>query len=44
MHVVVPKKLNRRERELLEEFARVRGDRRRGRSFFDRFKDAFRAD
>jgi molecular chaperone DnaJ len=44
VHIVVPTKLSRRERELLEEFARAGGDRIDERSFFDRFKDAFRAD
>jgi molecular chaperone DnaJ len=45
VHVVVPTKLDKRERELLEEFARVRGDQvEEERSFFDRVKDAFRAD
>jgi molecular chaperone DnaJ len=45
VHVVVPTKLGKRERELLEEFARVRGDSvEEERSFFDRVKDAFRAD
>ncbi len=45
VHVVVPEKLSRRERELLEEFARLRGDQvEEEKSFFDRFKDAFRAD
>jgi molecular chaperone DnaJ len=44
VHVVVPTKLSRRERDLLEDFARAGGDRIDERSFFDRFKDAFRAD
>jgi molecular chaperone DnaJ len=45
VHVVVPQKLGKRERELLEEFARVHGDQiDDDRSFFDRVKDAFRAD
>ncbi len=45
VHVVVPEKLSKRERELLEEFAHVRGDQvEEEKSFFDRFKDAFRAD
>jgi molecular chaperone DnaJ len=42
--VVVPTKLARRERELLEEFAKARGDRIEDRSFFERVKDAFKAD
>jgi molecular chaperone DnaJ len=45
VHVVVPTKLSKRERELLEEYARVRGDRVEDeKSFFERVKDAFRAD
>ena len=44
VHVVVPTKLSRRERELLEDFARAGGDRIDERSFFDRFKDAFKAE
>jgi molecular chaperone DnaJ len=45
VHVVVPTKLSKRERELLEEYVRVRGDHRDDeKSFFDRVKDAFRAD
>ncbi len=41
VHVVVPTKLSRRERELLEEYARIGGDEVDDRSFFDRVKDAF---
>ena len=41
VHVVVPAKLSRRERDLLEEFARVGGDQIDDRNFFDRVKDAF---
>ncbi|MGH7727231.1 MAG: molecular chaperone DnaJ [Vulcanimicrobiaceae bacterium] len=41
VHVAVPTKLSRRERELLEAFAQEHGDRIDERSFFDRFKDAF---
>jgi len=44
VHVVVPTKLSKREREVLEEFAQLRGDRVEDRSFFDRVKDAFKAD
>jgi molecular chaperone DnaJ len=44
VHVVVPSKLTRRERELLEEYARVSGDALDERTFFDRVKDAFRPD
>ncbi|MFY9779304.1 MAG: molecular chaperone DnaJ [Candidatus Baltobacteraceae bacterium] len=41
VHVVVPTKLSRKERELLEDFARLGGDRVDERSFFERVKDAF---
>jgi molecular chaperone DnaJ len=41
VHVVVPTKLTRRERELLEEFARLGGDQLDERSFIERVKDAF---
>jgi len=44
VHVVVPTKLSRRERDLLEEFAKLGGDRIDERSFLDRFKDAFLTD
>ena len=45
VHVVVPQKLSKRERELLEEFARLRGDAvEEDKSFFERVKDAFRAE
>ncbi len=45
VHVVVPTKLSKKERELLEEFARLHGDGAEDdRSFFDRVKDAFRAE
>ena len=44
VHVTVPTKLNRRERELLEEFARSGDDADDDRSFFDRVKDAFKAE
>jgi molecular chaperone DnaJ len=45
MHVVVPSKLTKRQRELLEEFAREGGDQLGDeRSFFERVKDAFRVD
>jgi molecular chaperone DnaJ len=43
-HVVVPNKLTRRQREVLEEYAEIAGDGSEERSFFDRFKDAFRVD
>ncbi len=42
VHVVVPTKMNKRQRELLEEYARAGGDAIDERSFFDRVKDAFR--
>ena len=44
VHVVVPQKLSRKEREVLEEFAQLGGDRIDERSFFDRVKDAFKVD
>jgi molecular chaperone DnaJ len=44
VHVVVPTKLSKRERELLEEYARAGGDQIEEKSFFDRIKDAFSAD
>jgi len=44
VHVVVPSKLAKRERELLEEYAKAGGDQIEEKSFFDRVKDAFRAD
>ena len=42
VHVLVPSKLNKRQRELLEEYARAGGDAIDERSFFERVKDAFR--
>lgn len=44
VHVVVPTKLSKQEREILEEYARAGGDQIEERSFFDRVKDAFRAE
>ena len=44
MHVVVPSKLSRQERELLEEYAALAADRVEERSFFDRVKDAFKTE
>ncbi len=44
VHVVVPTKLSKRERELLEAFADEGGDRVEERSFFERVKEAFKAD
>jgi molecular chaperone DnaJ len=42
VHVAVPSKLSRRE--LLEEYAELRGDKIEDRSFFERVKDAFKVD
>jgi molecular chaperone DnaJ len=42
VHVVVPTKLNKRQRELLEEYALAGGDAIEERTFFERVKDAFR--
>jgi molecular chaperone DnaJ len=42
VHVVVPTKLNKRQRELLEDYARAGGDSIEEKSFMDRVKDAFR--
>jgi molecular chaperone DnaJ len=42
VHVVVPTKLGKRHRELLEEYARLGGDSIEEKSFFDRVKDAFK--
>jgi molecular chaperone DnaJ len=44
VHVVVPTKMSRRERELLEAFASEGGDRVEERSFFERVKEAFKVD
>jgi molecular chaperone DnaJ len=44
VHVVVPTKLSKRERELLEAFANEGGDRVEDRSFFERVKEVFKAD
>ncbi|MBV8152422.1 MAG: molecular chaperone DnaJ, partial [Candidatus Eremiobacteraeota bacterium] len=45
VHVVVPSKMSKRERDLLEEYARIGGDKVEAeKSFFDRVKDAFRAE
>ena len=45
VHVVTPTKLDKRERELLEEYARIGGDKiEEEKSFFERVKDAFRAE
>jgi molecular chaperone DnaJ len=42
VHVVVPTKLNKRQRDLLEEYALAGGDAIDERTFFERVKDAFR--
>jgi molecular chaperone DnaJ len=42
LHVVVPTRVNKRQRELLEEYARTGGDTVEEKSFFDRVKEAFR--
>lgn len=42
VHVMVPTKINKRQRELLDEYARAGGDQVDERSFFDKVKDAFR--
>ncbi|HEV8020081.1 MAG TPA: DnaJ C-terminal domain-containing protein, partial [Candidatus Lustribacter sp.] len=44
VRIVVPQKLGKRERELLEEFARAGADEDSDRSFFDRVKEAFKAE
>jgi molecular chaperone DnaJ len=42
IHVSVPSKLSKRQRELLEEYARAGGDAIEEKSFMDRVKEAFR--
>jgi molecular chaperone DnaJ len=42
VHVVVPTKINKRQRELLEEYSKAGGDHIEERSFFDKVKDAFK--
>jgi molecular chaperone DnaJ len=44
VHVAVPSKLTRQERELLEMYAKMNGEKLDDRPFLDRFKDAFRVD
>ena len=44
VRVAVPTKLGKRERELLEEYQRANADEDGDRSFFDRVKEAFKAD
>ncbi len=42
VHVVVPTKVNKRQRDLLEEYAQAGGDSVEERTFLERVKDAFR--
>ena len=42
VHVVIPTKMSKRQRELLEEYAEAGGDTVEEKSFFERVKDAFR--
>lgn len=42
VHVMVPTKMSKRQRELMEEYVRAGGDAVEEKSFFDRVKDAFR--
>jgi molecular chaperone DnaJ len=44
VRIAVPAKLGKRERELLEEFARAGDDEDSDRTFFDRVKEAFKAE
>ncbi|MBV8344462.1 MAG: molecular chaperone DnaJ [Candidatus Eremiobacteraeota bacterium] len=44
IHVAVPTKLNNRQRDLLEQYARAGGDAIEERTFLERVKDAFRPD
>jgi len=44
VYVAVPTKLSRRQRELLEEYARAGGDHVEEKSFFERVKEAFKPD
>ncbi|MDQ6826431.1 MAG: molecular chaperone DnaJ [Candidatus Eremiobacteraeota bacterium] len=44
VHVAIPTKVSKRQRELLEEYARVGGDKVEEKSFFERFKEAFKPD
>uniref|UniRef100_E6Q5D4 Chaperone Hsp40, co-chaperone with DnaK n=1 Tax=mine drainage metagenome TaxID=410659 RepID=E6Q5D4_9ZZZZ len=42
VHVVTPTRVSKKQRELLEEFAKLGGDEIEERSFFERLKEAFR--
>ena len=42
VHVEIPGKISNRQRELLEQYAELGGDRIQEKSFFDKVKDAFR--
>ncbi len=44
VHVVVPSKTNKKQRELLEAYASAGGDAIEDKSFFERVKDAFKPD
>ena len=44
VHVVTPARVSKKQRELLEEFARLGGDEIEERSFFERLKEAFRSE
>lgn len=44
VHVVVPTKVGKRQRELLEEYASLGGDSVEEKSFFEKFKEAFTPD
>ncbi|MGZ3499528.1 MAG: molecular chaperone DnaJ [Vulcanimicrobiaceae bacterium] len=44
VHVVVPTKISKRQRELLEEYAHIGGDHIEEKSFFEKFKEAFKPD
>ncbi len=44
VYVAVPSKLSKRQREILEEYARAGGDAVEEKTFFDRVKDAFKPD
>ncbi len=44
VHVAIPTKTSKRQRELLEEYARIGGDKIEEKSFLERFKEAFKPD